>query len=208
MKNKPVLIVTISVAVLIASAVYITSVPQEETLADFSVYLDDNKVLKERLADSGISMSSPLKFGDPNSIKKYCTLFADEQRQKLVKYCTSTELTDETGEFVGNIHMVGSSHTPELTLVLIQTDYEISTMDVVYTVFDTVIESSVCQCWEEVSPDGFTNTRDWIDGLKQFHFSDIKQHSKSKQIILEDKVVQLELTTNKDGNLWQLYVYS
>jgi hypothetical protein len=208
MKSKTILIVAVSIAVLAASAVYVASVPQEKILLDFSAYLDENKTLKERLANSGILMSSPLKFGDPNSIKKYCTLFADEQRQKLVKYCTSTELTDETGEFIGNIHMVGSSSVPELTLVLIQTNYEMSTLNVVYDTFDAVIESSVCQCWEEVSPDGFTSTRDWIDGLKQFHFSDIKQHSKSKQIVLEGKVVQLELTTNKDGNLWQLYVYS
>jgi hypothetical protein len=208
MKSKTILIIIASVAALAASAVYVASIPQEKTVLDFSAYLDENKTLKERLANSGVLMSSPLKFGDPNSIKKYCTLFADEQRQKLVKYCTSTELTDENGKFIGNIHMVGSSTIPELTLVLIQTDYEMSTLNVVYDVFDAVIESSVCQCWKEVSPDGFTSTRDWIDGLKQFHFSDIKQHSKSKQIVLEGKVVQLELTTNKDGNLWQLYVYS
>ena len=85
-------------------------------------YVSANAKLKENLEIYNISMSTTLEFGKPDLIAKYCSFFDDKNKQKLVEYCTSTELRDSEGNFLGNIHMVGSPRLPKLVLVLIQAD--------------------------------------------------------------------------------------
>ncbi|MGI0004401.1 MAG: hypothetical protein ACREAX_03790 [Candidatus Nitrosotenuis sp.] len=153
-------------------------------------------------------MSSPIKLQEPEDIAKYCTFFTSEEKQKLVEYCTSTELKDKAGRFLGNVHMVGSPSEPKITIVLIQTDPFMSQIDSVKIVLDETIQSLVCDCWQQEMPGNFVDTEQWIEGLQQFHLNDTKPHSKSKQLILESKIIQLELTTNKDGYLWQLFIYA
>jgi hypothetical protein len=104
--------------------------------------------------------------------------------------------------------MVGSTDKPEVTMVLIQTDPFMSQADTVKLVFDTSIQSLVCNCWRQEKPGGLEDVGEWVDGLRQFHQSDTKPHSKSKQLVLESKAIQLELTTNEEGYLWQLFIYT
>jgi hypothetical protein len=103
--------------------------------------------------------------------------------------------------------MVGSSDEPKIVLVLVQVDPFMSQIDSVKNIVDVTIQNLVCDCWNQVQPDGFQNTAQWVDGLRQFHLQDTKPHSKSKEITLSGKVLQLELTTNKDGYLWQFFIY-
>ncbi len=70
-------------------------------------YADANTKLKEALAAEGISMSSPVRLKEKTDIDKYCTFLKDKEKQSLVEYCTSTELRDSDGTFLGNIHMIG-----------------------------------------------------------------------------------------------------
>ncbi len=124
----------------------------------------------------------------------------------MIEYCTSTELT-VGDEFLGNIHMVGLADDPKVVLVLLQADPSMSNMRLIDSTFDVAIDSVVCPCWEDVTPDGFSSTSDWVDGLQQFHLSDTKPHSKSKQLSLYGKTLQLELTENSGGYVWQLFIY-
>jgi hypothetical protein len=172
-----------------------------------SVYDDTNKILKQKLSEHDISMSSPVKLQKQEDIKKYCAFFTNEEKQKLVQYCTSTELRSSDGKFLGNIHMVGSPDNPKITVVLIQVDPFMSQFDSVKTIFVTTIQNVVCDCWNDVKPSNFQSAEEWIDGLKQFHLQDTKPHSKSKELLLNGKTLQLELSTNKDGYLWQLFIY-
>ncbi|CDI05812.1 hypothetical protein [Candidatus Nitrosotenuis uzonensis] len=167
-----------------------------------------NGLLREDLSKQNVAMSSPVRLQSQEAIAKYCSLFSDERQQSLVKYCTSTELKDAKGKFLGNIHMVGSGEMPQVVMALIQTDPLMSELDTVKTVFHTVIDDVVCKCWEDIRPGGMSSLNDWIDGLKQFHQSDTQPHSRSTQLKLGQKTIQLELTTNDDGYLWQLFIYS
>jgi hypothetical protein len=205
MTNRKILpIVAGIVVVLVVSFLFIATGKQETK----NQYLEDNLQLKQKLAEDGILMSSPIRLQEPEDIAKYCTFFTSDEKQKLVKYCTSTELKDANGKFLGNIHMVGSPDEPKVIIVLLQTDPSMSQIDYVKTVFDKTIETLVCDCWQEESPGGFSDVGKWVEGLRQFHQSDVQPHSKSKQLVLESKSIQMELTTNKDGYLWQLFIYA
>lgn len=204
--NKKIIYVAPAVAiVLIISAILLlnNNVPQ----TNVNQYVDDNLLLKQKLAEHGILMSSPIKLQDPDDIQKYCSFFTDEDKQKIIEYCTSTEIKDKEGKFLGNIHMVGSADEPKIVMILIQTDPLMSEIDSVKTIFAEAIRNLVCDCWQQIRPDNFENTDQWIEGLRQFHQSDTKPHSKSKQLTLESETIQMELTTNDDGYLWQLFIY-
>ncbi|TBR26388.1 MAG: hypothetical protein EPO63_00265 [Candidatus Nitrosotenuis sp.] len=207
--NKKILYVGIAIAIVIVSIsiASFNSMTSSQNVST-SKYLENNLILKQKLSEQGISMSSPIRLQTQAEIQKYCSFFADSEKQKLVEYCTSTELKDSNGKFLGNIHMVGLKDVPQMVLVLVQTDPYMSQIDSVKKVFDTTTQELVCKCWEDTKPDNFANIGDWIEGLRHFHTSDTKPHSKSKQIVLEGKTLQLELTTNTEGYLWQLYIYN
>jgi hypothetical protein len=168
-------------------------------------YLESNAKLKESLASHGISMSSPVKLSTIKDIEKFCSFFADKNKQDQVDYCTSTELRDSDGEFLGNIHMVGSRNMPKIVLVLIQTDPFMQDLDEIKSVYDVVIENLVCNCWEDVKPSEIETVSDWVDRQKDFHTSDVKPTSKSNLSII-GMSLQMELTTNTEGYLWKLLI--
>ena len=168
-------------------------------------YIESNAKLKESLASHGISMSSPVKLSTIKDIEKFCSFFADKNKQDQVDYCTSTELRDSDGEFLGNIHMVGSRNMPKIVLVLIQTDPFMQDLDEIKSVYDVVIENLVCDCWEDVKPSEIETVSDWVDRQKDFHTSDVKPTSKSNLSIM-GMSLQMELTTNTEGYLWKLLI--
>ncbi len=177
-----------------------------ETLPELNfTYVDSNAKLKESLALHGISMSSLVKLSTIKDIEKFCSFFADKNKQDQVDYCTSTELRDSDGEFLGNIHMVGSRNMPKIVLVLIQTDPFMQDLDEIKSVYDVVIENLVCNCWEDVKPSEIETVSDWVDRQKDFHTSDVKPTSKSNLSIMGFNL-QMELTTNTEGYLWKLLI--
>lgn len=168
-------------------------------------YTDANLKLKESLSTHGVSMSSPIKLGTTKDIVKFCSFFDDENKQTQVEYCTSTELRNSEGEFLGNIHMVGSRQMPKMVLALIQTNPFMKDIDDIKSVFEVVIEDLVCNCWEEVKPGQIETIGSWIDKQREFHTSDTKPTSKSN-LSLEGYELQVELTTNQEGYLWKLII--
>lgn len=204
MINKKILYGAAGTAAIVISSVLFLATEQ----TPYVQYLEYNLLLKEKLADKQISMSSPIKLQKQEDIEQYCAFFTNQEMQKLTEYCTSTEITDNSGSFLGNIHMVGSPYEPKIILTLIQTDPQMTQIESVKTIFDTVIQNVVCDCWEEVKPDGMDSVSQWVEGLRRFHQSDTQSHSKSKQLVLKSKTVQMELTTNNNGYLWQLFIYN
>lgn len=197
------------VAVIIAvsySMTQIPSVPKIDPLELDFTYDEANSVLKSNLQLEGISMSSPLKFAEQQSIERYCSFFSDPEKQKLVEYCTSTELKDGNGNFLGNVHMTGSHDAPRLVFVVVQSNPMIDNLEQVKKVFDISTKELVCDCWNEEKPGGYETIGIWVDALRDFHTGGDKPHSSSKPLLLASKQLKIELTTTEDGYVWELLI--
>jgi hypothetical protein len=183
--------------------------PSEETELRPSTlsisYVDTNKDLQHTLDLQQIQMSSPLKLNG-FSIEQYCTFFSNEALQKSIEYCTSTELLDSKGQYLGNIHMVGAPSEPWYVIGVIQTDPTVSQLDEIKTVYRIMIESAVCQCWEAEAPGGFESVADWIDAANSHHMEAERITSKSEISGIAQKNLLLEITTNTEGYLWKFII--
>ena len=168
-------------------------------------YTQTNKDLQLFLDTQNISMSSPLRLNGL-SIAEYCTFFADEGIQNSITYCTSTELLDSKGQYLGNIHMVGSPSKPWYLIGVIQADPFVSQLDDIKIIYQSMIESSVCECWEEKKPGGFNTVSSWVEAASNHHLEAKKTTSKSAINGLEEKTLLLEITTNTEGYLWKFMI--
>ena len=168
-------------------------------------YVDSNSIMKSSLASKGLSMSSALKISG-GSIAKYCTFFSDIEKQNSIEYCTSTELKDSDGKFLGNIHMVGSIDSPDTVLGIIQTDPHMSQIDSARIVYQIMVESLVCDCWQDQKPENLESVSAWIDIAKSHHLEAKSITSSSKISGLAQKQLLLEVTTNTEGYLWKFII--
>ena len=168
-------------------------------------YVDSNSIMKSSLASKGLSMSSALKISG-GSIAKYCTFFSDIEKQNSIEYCTSTELKDSDGKFLGNIHMVGSIDSPDTVLGIIQTDPHMSQIDSARIVYQIMVESIVCDCWQDQKPENLESVSAWIDIAKSHHLEAKSITSSSKISGLAQKQLLLEVTTNTEGYLWKFII--
>ena len=157
------------------------------------------------LASKGISMSNPLKFSG-NATAQYCTFYQDDIKQNSVEYCTSTELKDSDGKFLGNIHITGSVDSPNAILGVIQTDPFMNQLDSIKTVYQTMVESVVCDCWQEQKPGNLESVSAWIDAAKSHHLEGKHTTSNSQIDGLAQKHLFLEITTNTQGYLWKFVI--
>ena len=168
-------------------------------------YVDTNKNLQSTLDLQQIRMSSPLKLNG-FSIEQYCTFFSDESLQDSIEYCTSTELLDSKGQYLGNIHMVGAPSEPWYVIGVIQTNPTVSQLNEIKTVYRTMIESTVCECWEDEAPGGFESVSAWIDAANSHHLKAERITSKSEISGIAQKTLLLEITTNTEGYLWKFII--
>jgi len=212
MKSRKYISLGIAAAIAIAVIIFVISYyeksqpPKIDSLSLDFTYDEANSVLKQSLQSHGITMSSPLRFQKQQDIEKWCKFFTDQEKQKLVEYCTSTELKNQNGTFLGNIHLVGSPNAPKLVFVVIQSNPLFDNMDQIKTVFGTVTKELVCDCWGSVKPGGYETIENWIDALRDFHTGGSKPHSESKSIPLASKHMQIQLTTTKEGYVWEMLI--
>lgn len=212
MKSRKYLYLGIGGAVAIAAIIFVISyngkseTPKTDSLSLDFTYDEANSGLKQSLQSQEIVMSSPLRFQKQQEIEKWCKFFSDSEKQKLVEYCTSTEIKDQSGKFLGNIHLVGSPSAPKLVLVVLESNPLLDSMNQIKTVFGIVTKELVCDCWEAVKPDGYETVESWVDALRDFHTSGSKPHSESKSILLASKHMQIQLTTTKEGYVWEMLI--
>jgi len=205
--NKKILITVISlIGIAIIVGVFLIPKAEEKESETLSVsYTQTNKDLKSELSMHEISMSSALMLNG-FSIEKYCTFFSDESIQNAIEYCTSTELLDSDGKYLGNIHMVGVSDSPKYVIGIIQADPQMSQLDDIKIIYKTMIELLVCHCWEVEKPGEFNSISDWIDAAKDHHLEAKRITSKSVIGGLAQKDLVLEITTNTEGYLWKFII--
>lgn len=166
---------------------------------------DSNSDIKKSLEIHDILMSNPLKL-QGEDMDQYCMFFGDPSVQERIEYCTSTEIKDSSGKFLGNIHMIGDSTAPQVVMAIIQSDPFISQENQISLIFESIIENVVCDCWQNVKPGGFHSVSDWVKAAKEHHLEAKRTTSKSEISGLAQKQIILEITTNNDGYLWKFLV--
>ena len=114
-------------------------------------------------------------------------------------------MRDKQG-FLGDVDMVGSPDAPGLVVVALQSNPLLTNYGNVKTVFGTVINNTICQCWDKEHPGGYPTLSAMVDALRDFHMDGKKPDSTTHTIPLENKHFEIELTTNESGYLWKLLV--
>ena len=167
-------------------------------------YTETNYQLKQILEKKDISMSSPIKLDTARGIYTYCNFFTGPEQQ-LIEHCTSTELLDPEGDFLGNIHAFGSPEEPKRIMAVIQLDPFLNQKEDAKTVFSVLTDHIVCQCWDEKNDEGLSMD-DWAEAYLTSHIGAGKPTTSSNIILLEDKSIQMKLITNTEGYEWQLLI--
>jgi len=206
MNKKIISPIIAGIAIAIISTAFL--IPEEQTEKPITLqsgYQETNDLLKSTLAMHQIAMSSPLKLNG-DLIDQYCSFFADSQIQDKIEYCTSTELKDSQGNFLGNIHMIGTKEAPQYVIGVIQTNPFVTQLDDIKIVYQSMIDSSVCNCWGDEKPGGFESVSEWVEAAKAHHLEAERITSKSEVNNLANKDLLLEITTNTEGYLWKLII--
>ena len=138
--------------VIVVSAFFIlsndTSSDSESQLIydnGFSYY--DIEKIQNNLEDHDIFVSSPTAITD-HTISQYCTYF-EKGLPRNVEYCTTTAVLNYDGTSLGNINIGGDIQSPVLAIANLETTSLESNQDEVFAVFEVMIETLVCDCWEE-----------------------------------------------------------
>jgi len=211
MNMKILIPILIGVVVLLAISAFSFSVESkskpisEPTYEIDFTYSDVNRII-EILATQNIVMSLPAEITD-HTIGQYCTFFDDEDIRKIVKYCITTALLDSNGKPLGNINMGGSPDASTMALAIIEVSpFLDSKEDEVDFVFQTMIETLVCDCWEEKRPGGFESIHQWLKTAEEHYLESPQTTLKSKITGLDEKQLILEITAKEEAYLWTLII--
>lgn len=192
-------IVSISILLIFEN----TSQPKSKSIYEIGFTFSDVDKIKKSLSTQKIFMSSPIEITD-NTIGQYCPFFADIQNP--INHCATTVITDINGNSLGNINMGGTTDGPIMALAVIDSSpFLDSKQDVVYHVFETMIEILVCDCWEDRQPGGFESVRTWLDTAAE-KYSESTQSTLTSKITGLDATLILEITSTDESYLWTLII--
>ncbi|MDO7722271.1 MAG: hypothetical protein MUP75_02330, partial [Nitrosopumilus sp.] len=161
--------------------------------------------IKESLSEQNIFMSTPSPITD-HTIENYCAIRADIL--STITYCTTTAIQDPNGKSLGNISMGGTPDNPIMAIAAIDSSPSFdSKSNEVEIVFETMVETLVCECWNEKQPGGFESVNDWLDAAK-IKYAESSQDIPLKSTItgLGDETLILEVTLKNDSYLWTLII--
>lgn len=209
MNKKIIILILIPViAIPLIFSVYLELMSKNQSLQTFEnnfIYSDTEKIQKI-LATENILMSPPSVITD-HTIKQYCTFFDDDGIQQFVSYCVTTAILDSEGKPLGNINMGGNPIEPSMALALVETGSSFdSKSEEIGFIFETMINTLVCDCWDEKKPGGFESVSAWIHAAEQ-QYRDSSQSTLTSRINgMAQKQLILEITTSGDSYLWTLIV--
>lgn len=171
---------------------------------DFTFY--DVEKIKKSLSEQNIFMSTPVAITD-NTRDQYCSYFDSSNALRTVDYCTTTALLNSDGKTIGNLNLGGTTDDPVMALAIIDASpFLNSKKDEVSIVFQTMIETLVCDCWNMRQPGGFESIQDWLDTAEEKYAVSSQTTLKSKITGLNNKRLILEITSTDDSYLWTLIV--
>ncbi len=207
--NKLILIpILLGVAVVVSISIFSISEnpspPQSKSIYEVGFTFNDVDKIKKSLSTQKIFMSSPAEITD-YTIGRYCPSFADIQNP--IEHCATTVITDINGNSLGNINMGGTTDGPIMALAIIDSSpFLDSKQDVINHVFQTMIETLVCDCWEDKKPGGFESVRAWLDTAAEKYAESTQSTLTSKIKGLKNMNLILEITSTDEDYLWTLII--
>jgi len=182
-----------------------TSMPSSENLYQYGFTFYDVEKINDALSDQNIFMSTPSPITD-HTIGNYCAIRDDIL--STINYCTTTAIQGPDGRSLGNISMGGTPDNPIMAIALVESSPFLDTKSSeIEIVFEVMIETLVCDCWNEKQPGGFESVSSWLDAAKT-KYAESSQSVPLKSTItgLGDETLILEITAKNDSYLWTLIV--
>lgn len=204
--NKLIIIpIILGIAAVVSYAMLIPEEPAESLTtpiynSGFTYY--DIEDIQTSLKEYDVFVSSPTAITD-HTISQYCTFF-EKGLPKNVEYCTTTAVLDSNGDTIGNINLGGSTASPIIAIANLETNTLESDKETTYAIFETVIQTLVCDCWEEESVE-FETISTWLDAVHTFYYDSNERSIKSKIDNLADTKIILEITP-KDNSVLQTLI--
>ena len=203
------IIIPIIIIIISAIAIFLlpeeSSMPSSENLYQYGFTFYDVEKIKTSLSEENIFMSTPSPVTD-HTIGNYCAIRDDIL--STITYCTTTAIQGSDGSSLGNISMGGVPDNPIMAIALVESSpFVNSKSDEVEIVFKTMVESLVCDCWDEKQPGGFESITEWINAAEtKYTESSQTMPLKSTVTGLGDETLVLEITYKNDSYLWTLII--
>ncbi len=201
------LLVGVAVAIVV-SLIYNTedsNEPPSQSIYDAGFTYYDIETIQTTLEEQNIVVSTPTAITD-HTISQYCTFF-EKGLPRNVEYCTTTAVLDSKGNALGNINMGGDTNSPILAIANLETATLESNEEEVLAVFEAMIETLVCDCWEEVkSDDDIQSISAWLEMVHNFYYESGERGIKSQVDDLGTSVITLEITPKENSILQTLII--
>ena len=206
--NKKIIIPFI-VIIISAIAIFLipenSNMPTSDNLYQYGFTFYDVEKIKSSLSEQNIFMSTPTPVTD-HTIKNYCAI--RDEILSSINYCTTTAIQGSDGRSLGNISMGGVPDNPIMAIAFIESSPSLdSKSNEVEIIFETMIETLVCDCWNDKQPGGFESVNAWIDAAK-IKYAESSQTIPLKSTItgLSNETLILEINYKNDSYLWTLIV--
>lgn len=205
--NKLVILPVIIGIILVGLASFLLS--NETPTTSKSIYESgftyyDIEKIQDTLEEQNISVSAPTPITD-HTISQYCAYF-DNGLPQTVEYCTTTAVLDFEGTPLGNINIGGDTQSPVMAVANLETSTLESNHDEVIAIFETMIETLVCDCWDEEKSKDYESISAWISAAQTFYSDSDGRNIKSKIDNLGDSEIFLEITSKENSVLQTLII--
>ena len=149
-------------------------------------------------------MSTPSPITD-HTIENYCAIRDDIL--SAITYCTTTAIQDPSGKSLGNISMGGTPDNPIMAIAAINSSpFLDSKSNEVEIVFETMVETLVCDCWNEKQPGGFESVGAWLYVANTKFSESSETYIKSTIDGIGSETLILEIKSTNDSYLWTLII--
>ena len=202
--------ISVPIIVIIISAIAIflipenPSMPSSENLYQYGFTFYDVEKIKVSLSEQNIFMSIPTPITD-HTIENYCAIRDDIL--SAITYCTTTAIQDPNGKSLGNISIGGTPDNPIMAIAAINSSpFLDSKSNEVEIVFETMVETLVCDCWNEKQPGGFESVGAWLYAANTKFSESSETYMKSTIDGIGSETLILEIKSTNDSYLWTLII--
>ena len=195
--------IIVAIAAVSLSSYDVQVEPESQPIYETGFTYYDIELVQDVLAEQNIKVSTPTAITD-HTIPQYCPTF-DRTLPKNVNYCTTTAVVNSEGKTIGNINLGGNVNAPIMAVANIETKTLDSNQDEVHAIFVAMIESLVCDCWEEEQSEDMPTITSWLDTVQTFYYDSGERNIKSKIDNLADYQIILEITS-KDNSILQTLI--
>ncbi len=194
------------VMIILASSMMTNETPDISSKSIYEsgfTYYDIEKI-QDTLSEKNILVSSPTTITD-HTISQYCTYF-ENGLPRTVEYCTTTAVMNSQGTTLGNINIGGNPQSPVMAVANLETKTLDSNSDAVVAIFETMIETLVCDCWDDEESKDYDSIAAWLEAAQTFYVDSDGRNIKSKIDNLGDSEIFLEITSKENSVLQTLII--